>query len=74
LSVESGSAQTVDVYIDVADAKLAAQDAALIRAWAASPPDSVEPPWTDVLESAHVQVREARIEVRLDVSSLSGTR
>jgi len=74
LSVESGSAQTVDVYIDVADAKLAAQDAALIRAWAASPPDSVEQPWTDVLQSARVQVRKGTIEVRLDVSSLSETR
>jgi len=74
LSVESGSAQTVDVYIDVTDAELATQDAALIRAWAASPPDPVEPPWTDVLRSARVQVRERTIVVTLDVSSLSGTR
>jgi len=73
LSVESGSAQTVDVYIDIADAELAAQDAILIRAWAASPPDSVEQPWADVLRSAHVQVRERTIVVTLDVSSLSGT-
>ena len=74
LSVGSGSAQTVDVYIDVTDAELATQDAALIRAWAASPPDPVEPPWTDVLRSARVQVRERTIVVTLDVSSLSGTR
>jgi hypothetical protein len=74
LSVESGSAQTVDVYIDVTDAELATQDAAIIRAWAASPPDSVEPPWTDVLRSARVQVRKHTIVVTLDVSSLSEAR
>ena len=74
LSVASGSAQTVDVYIDVTDPELATQDAALIRAWAASPPDSVEPPWTDVMRSARVQVRKRTILVTLDVSSLSKTR
>ena len=74
LSIESGSAQTVNVYIDVADAALAAQDATLIRAWAAAPPDSVEPPWAHVLQSARVQVRERTIAVTLDVSSLSETR
>jgi hypothetical protein len=74
LSVASGSARTVDVYIDVHDADLATQDAAVIRAWAASPPKSVQPPWTDVLRSARVQVRERTIVVTLDVSSLSETR
>jgi hypothetical protein len=74
LSIESGSAQTVNVYIDVADAELAAQDATLIRAWAAAPPDSVEQPWAHVLQSARVQVRERTIAVTLDVSSLSETR
>jgi len=74
LSVESGSVQTVDVYIDVTDAELATQDAALIRVWAASPPDSVQPPWTDVLRSARVQVRKRTIVVTLDVSSLSEAR
>lgn len=74
LSVASGSRQTVDVYIDVADAVLAEQDAGLIRAWVASPPDSVEPPWTEVLQSARVQVRGRTIGVTLDVSSLSGAR
>ncbi len=74
LSVESGSTQTVVVYIDVDDADLAAQDAAVIRAWAASPPKSVQPPWTDVLRSVRVQVRERTIVVTLDVSSLAGAR
>ena len=74
LSVESGAARTVDLYIDVVDAKLAAQDGALIRAWVASPPESVEPPWTDVLRSARVNVRGRTIAVTLDVSSLSGAR
>ena len=74
LSVPSGSEQTVDVYIDVANTDLATRDAALIRAWAASPPDSVEAPWTEVLRSARVQVRERTIVVTLDVSSLSEAR
>ena len=74
LSVESGSARTVVVYIVVNDADLATEDAAVIRAWAASPPKSVQPPWTDVLRSACVQVRERTIVVTLDVSSLWGTR
>jgi len=74
LSVPSGSEQTVDLYVDVANADLAAEDAALIRAWATTPPDSVEAPWTEVLQSARVQVREHTIVVTLDVSSLSGNR
>ena len=74
LSVEAGSAQTVRVYIEVTGAEQADQDAALIRAWAASPPDSVEPAWTDVLRSARVQVRERTIVVKFDVSSLPGAR
>ncbi len=74
LSVASGSEQTVDVYIDVDDAERAIENATVIRAWAESPPKSVEPPWTDVLQSARVQVRERTIVVTIDVSSLSGFR
>jgi hypothetical protein len=71
LSVKSGSTQTVDVYIDVADAELAERNAELVRAWAVSPPESVEQPWADLLRSARVQVREHTIVLTLDVSSLS---
>jgi hypothetical protein len=74
LSVEAGSAQTVQLYITVDDAELAAQDAALIEAWAAAPPESVLPPWTAVLRSARVQVRGRTIAVALDVSSLGRSR
>jgi hypothetical protein len=74
LSVPAGSAHTVDVYIDVTDEALATRDATLIRAWATSPPDTLEPPWTDVLRSARVRVRGRTIVVTLDVSSLSRTR
>jgi hypothetical protein len=74
LSVESGAAQTIDVYIGVTDAELAKRDADLIRAWIASPPDSLEPPWTDVLQSARLQVLQRTIVVTLDVSSLSRAR
>ena len=74
LSVPSGSEQTVNLYVDVTNEDLAVKDAALIRAWASSPPDAVEAPWTEVLQSARVQVRERTIMVTLDVSSLSATR
>jgi len=74
LSVKSGSTQTVDVYIDVADAELAERNAELVRAWAVSPPESVEQPWADLLRSARVQVREHTIVLTLDVSSLSAGR
>jgi len=71
VSVESGSAQMADLYIDVVDPELAEQDAALIRDWVAAPSSSVKPPWTDVLHSARVQVRGHTIGVTLDLSSLS---
>jgi len=71
LFVESGSAGTVTLSIDVSSAELAAQDAARIRHWIAAPPENVEPPWTNVLKSARVSARERTIEVTVDVSSLS---
>lgn len=70
-SVQTGSRHTVSVYIDVADANRAAENAKLIQAWAAAPPGDVQPPWIDVLSSARVQVRGSTILVALDVSSLS---
>lgn len=72
-TVPAGSAQTVDVYIEVTDAELAKRDAALIGAWVAAPSASVDAPWTDVLRSARVKVRRSTIAVTLDVSSLSAT-
>ena len=74
LSVKSGGTHAIDLYVDVENDKLAREDAQLIRAWAMSPPDSVEPPWTDLLQSARVKVRDRRIVVSLDASSLSKTR
>jgi len=74
LFVESGSAGTVTLSIDVGSVELAAQDAERIRDWIASPPENVEPPWTNVLHSARVAARERTIEVTVDVSSLSTAR
>lgn len=74
LSVESGSAQTVKLYIDFSNAQLASRDAERIRAWCATPSPTVEPPWRKVLKSARVQAHERTIEVTLDVSSLSAAR
>jgi hypothetical protein len=73
-AVQAGSTQTVDVYIDVTDAELAEQDAALIRAWVVSPPRSLDVRWAQVLRSARVRACRSTIVVTLDVSSLSSSR
>lgn len=69
--VESRSAGAVAFSIDVSSPELAAQNAARMRDWIASPPEQLEPPWTDVLRTARVSVRDRNIEVTVDVSSLS---
>ena len=74
LSIESGSRQTAKVYMEVGDALLAARYAERIRAWLASLPESIEPPWRDVLQSGRVRAEGHRIELALDVSSLSAAR
>jgi len=74
LFVESGSPRAVTLSIDVDSAALAARDAERIRRWIAAAPENVEPPWTNVLQSARVSVRERTIEVTVDVSSLSTRR
>jgi hypothetical protein len=74
LAIPARSKQTIELFLDIADAEVAARDAELIRTWAASPPDSVEPPWTDILRSARLEVLGKRIVVTLDVSSLSAAR
>ena len=74
LSVESGSARTMHLYIDIDDAELATDNAAVIKAWTAAPPESVQPPWTAVLQSARVQQVGRTVKVTLDVSSLEQSR
>jgi hypothetical protein len=71
LFVESGSARAVAFSIDVSSAELAVENAARMRGWIASPPEHLEPPWTEVLRTARVSVRDRNIEVTMDVSSLS---
>ena len=73
LFVESGSAATVTLSIDVSTTELATRDAARMRDWIASPPEHLEPPWTNVLQTARVSARERNIQVTVDVSSLSAT-
>lgn len=74
LSVRPNGNQNVDVYIEVADEALAERNAALISAWSAHPPNSVKPPWTEVLQSAVVELRERQIHVSVDVTSLARIR
>ena len=71
LFVESASDRAVTISIDVSSAELAAQNAERIRDWIAEPSENVEPPWTNVLQSAQVSARGRTIEVTVDVSSLS---
>ena len=74
LFVESGSAGTATLSIDVGSEELAGRGTERIRRWIASPPESVEPPWSNVLQSARVSARDRIIEVTVDVSSLSTAR
>jgi hypothetical protein len=74
LSVRSGSRQAVDLYLEVANAKLALRDAELIDAWKESPPDGLEPPWKDLLRSARVRAEGRTIVVTVDVSSVPSLR
>ncbi len=69
--VESGSTGAVAFSIDVSSAELAAENAARMRDWITSPPEHLGPPWTDLLGTARVSVRDRNIEVTVDVSSLS---
>jgi hypothetical protein len=73
-SVESGSADAVTLFIDVSSPQLAARNAERIRDWIASRPENIQPPWTNVLQSAHVTARDRSVELTVDVSSLSAVR
>ncbi len=74
LSVKRGSAQTVEVYVEIVDAALAAKNVAILRGWAEAPPPSVEPPWTDVVRSMRARADASTIVITLDVTSLSAPR
>lgn len=69
--VEAGSDGAVAFSIDVSSAELAAENAARMRDWIASPPEQLGPPWADLLGTARVSLRDRNIEVTVDVSSLS---
>ena len=73
-SVKSGSDDTLELYIEVSDEVQAQKNAELIEAWIATPPDTFEPPWLALLQSARVQRRAATIMVKLDVTHLSSDR
>jgi hypothetical protein len=69
-SVESGSDDRLELYIEVSDEVQAAKNAALIETWIDTPPEPFEPPWLTLLQSAHVQRRAATIVVTLDLTGL----
>lgn len=71
LSVKTGSAHSVEIYVVVADATTAAENASVIRRWAGSPPESLEARWADALRTMQVRVDERVIAIALDVTSLS---
>ena len=71
LSVRPGPRQTLEALLDAETPELAEQSATLLRGIASSPPESVEAPWDEVLRSAEVATRGARVHVRLDLSSLA---
>jgi hypothetical protein len=70
LSAPTGLEPNVVVRVDLRDSDSAEAAAAQIRAWAATPPANVKPPWTTVLESARVRVDGRAVAITLDVSAL----
>jgi len=58
------------VMVEVTDADTARRDAALMKAWTDSPPETVEPYLVDLARSAHIDVDGPWITVTLDASSL----
>ena len=74
LSVKVGSTQAVEVYVDVADRARAEQNAALLRAWAESPPEAIEPPWAEVVRTMRVALDDNTVVLTLDVTALSTNR
>jgi hypothetical protein len=73
LAVKLGSGRATELVLDVATPELANESAALIRAWAASPPPDVEAPWDAILQTARVTIEGRRIRIAVDVSSLPTT-
>ena len=71
LAVHPDERPEAELYLDVATPEQARRSAALVRSWAASPPDSVEPPWDSLLRSARVRVEGSRVRIRMDLATLS---
>ncbi len=71
LAIRSGSKGTVEVHLDVANPEAIHGDTIEIEAWLHDPPDSVEPPWADVLRTGRVREEGQTIQINLDVSSLA---
>lgn len=74
LAVRTDGRRATEVHLQVANPELATRSAAIIRGWAASPPEEVQPPWDTVLGSAEVDVDGRRVLVTVDVSSLPTPR
>lgn len=70
LSAPTGLEPNATVRVHLRDPDSAEAAAAEIRAWAATPPVHMEPPWTTVLESARVRVDGRTVAITLDVSAL----
>jgi hypothetical protein len=74
VSAKRGAETTVEVLIDTESPELAHRNARLIMGWAKSPPEDMEPPWTDILRTTRVHVARARVIATLDLSALGAAR
>lgn len=74
LRIRSGSERMIEVELYFVEPDTARRSAAQIEGWLRNPPDSVEPPWIDVLTTATVKAEGQTISISLDVSALAKTR
>jgi len=66
----ASSAASIDVVLEVEDDATARRNATRMRVWLDSPPDSIEPPWREILRQSQIQLDHTSIAVTLDLSTL----
>lgn len=74
LSIRPAEGPDWEIVLDAKSEALANQSAQRLRGLAATPPDTLEPPWDELLRSARVEIEARHVLVRLDPSPLARRR
>ena len=71
LRIDPDDQPETEICLDFATKERARRSAELVRSWAASPPDSIEPPWDSLLRSARVRIEGPRVRIAVELATLS---